>query len=352
MKNFFNGVNLGGWLSQYREYDHEHFRTFITQRDIKQIAAWGFDHIRLPVDYPVLESDDAPGRYREDGFQYIDSCLEWCKAAGLGVIFDLHHAPGYSFNNTLQPETQHLNVLFDQPEAQARFIALWQAIARRYHNAGIPIIFELLNEIVLPSSDPWNALSHKTVAALRQISPNCKIMIGGNNYNAASELKNIARLEDPNILYTFHFYEPLLFTHQKAGWAQVSREFDQTLEYPGFFTGLDEFLRRAPHHREGHEWLIDRPLNRALMREFLVPVFEFIKESGQIPYCGEYGAIDHAPTASRRNWHADLLDIFDQHGIGRAVWSYKEMNFRLVDDAGQVADPLLIKILTSSTRTT
>lgn len=346
MQNFTNGVNLGGWLSQYPRYDHEHFQTFITRPDIEQISAWGFDHIRLPVDYPVLESDDAPGQYREDGFQYIDSCLEWCKSAGLGVVFDLHHAPGYSFNNTLRPETQHLNVLFEQQAAQNRFIALWETIVRRYHNAGVPILFELLNEVVLPESGPWNALAHKTVAALRQISPDCKIMIGGNHYNAASELKNIARLADPNVLYTFHFYEPFLFTHQKAGWTQVSREFDQTLEYPGFFTGLADFLTRAPHHREGYAWLIDRPLSRALMREFLVPVFEFIQQSGHVPYCGEYGAIDHAPADSRRNWHADLLDIFKQYGIGRAVWSYKEMNFHLVDYTGQVTDPLLIQILT------
>lgn len=346
MQTFTNGVNLGGWLSQYPKYDHEHFRAFITRPDIEQIAAWGFDHIRLPVDYPILESDDAPGQYHEDGFQYIDSCIEWCKTAGLGIVFDLHHAPGYSFNNTLQPETLHLNVLFEQEAAQQRFIALWQAIVRRYHNAGVPIIFELLNEVVLPESGPWNALAHKTIAALRAISPDCKIMIGGNHYNAASELKNIARLDDPNVLYTFHFYEPFLFTHQKASWTQISREFDQTLEYPGFFTGLEDFLRTKPEYNQAYAWLIDRPLNRALMREFLIPVFEFIQASGQIPYCGEYGVIDCAPADSRRRWHADLLDIFDQHGIGRALWSYKGMSFRLVDYAGQIADPLLIQTLT------
>lgn len=345
MQNFINGVNLGGWLSQYPRYGHEHFKTFITRRDIEQIAAWGFDHIRLPVDYPVLESDDAPGAYREDGFQYIDSCLEWCQAAGLGVVFDLHHAPGYSFNNTLKPETQHLNVLFDQPEAQSRFIALWETIVRRYHNAGIPIIFELLNEVVLPESTPWNHLAHKTVAALRQISPDCKIMLGGNNYNAASELKNIALLPDSNVLYTFHFYEPLLFTHQKAPWVQAAADYNQKLEYPGLFSNLTGFLQNHPHYHEAYGWQAKRPLNRALMREFLTPVFDFIAESGQIPYCGEYGVIDHAPAASRRAWHADLLDIFNQRGIGRAVWSYKEMSFRLVNHAGQVSDPALLKIL-------
>ena len=55
---FKQGINLGGFLSQYeliadansQESLKEHFETFITQEDIKQIAGWGFDHVRIPVD--------------------------------------------------------------------------------------------------------------------------------------------------------------------------------------------------------------------------------------------------------------------------------------------------------------
>lgn len=345
MEHFVNGVNLGGWLSQYETYDHAHFRTFITRRDIEQIAAWGFDHIRLPVDYPVLESDDAPGLYREDGFQYIDACLEWCEAAGLGVVFDLHHAPGYSFHNTLQPETLHLNVLFDQEAARQRFIALWEAIVRRYHSCGIPIIFELLNEVVLPESGPWNALAHRTVAALRQIAPDCYIMIGGNHYNAPAELRNIALLDDPHVLYTFHFYEPFLFTHQKAEWTEVTRLYDQTLEYPGAHVNLEAFLQRYPQFRQEYGWLVTQPADRALMLHFFQPVIDFIQQTGKLPYCGEYGVIEDAPAESRRRWHADIRALFEAYYIGRAVWSYKEMSFGLVDVHGKVKDAVLIEVL-------
>jgi len=59
------GINLGGWISQYPALDHQHFKTFITADDIKRITDWGMDHIRLPVDYPVLEDDDQPGIYKD-----------------------------------------------------------------------------------------------------------------------------------------------------------------------------------------------------------------------------------------------------------------------------------------------
>ncbi|MGC9357888.1 MAG: glycoside hydrolase family 5 protein [Anaerolineae bacterium] len=345
MHNFINGVNLGGWLSQYAEYDHEHFRTFITRRDIEQIAAWGMDHVRLPVDYPILESDNAPGVIREESIRYVDDCMAWCRAAGLGLVFDLHRAPGYSFNNTLELETQHLNVLFDQEAAQQRFVNLWEAIVRRYHDAGLPIVFELLNEVVLPDSGPWNALAHRTVTALRAISPDCDILIGGNYYNAAAELENIALHNDPHVFYTFHFYEPVLFTHQKAPWSKVAREFDQTLDYPGEYTNLKGFLERAPQYRADFGWRAERRLDRDLLLHFFQPVVDFIQTTGHRPYCGEYGVIETAPAESRRRWHIDLLEIFDQHRTGRAVWSYKAMDFGLVDRHGAIRDADLIDIL-------
>ena len=61
---FKAGVNLGGWISQYREAKKEHFDSFITEADIELIAGWGMDHVRLPIDYMVLEDDDRPFEYR------------------------------------------------------------------------------------------------------------------------------------------------------------------------------------------------------------------------------------------------------------------------------------------------
>ena len=57
-EGFQKGVNLGGWISQFDKYDIEHFETFITRDDIEYIAGLGFDHVRVPVDYNVLEDEE------------------------------------------------------------------------------------------------------------------------------------------------------------------------------------------------------------------------------------------------------------------------------------------------------
>ena len=53
------GVNLGGFLSQCSEYTTEHYETFITESDLDTIVDLKFDHIRLPIDYEVIEHEEA-----------------------------------------------------------------------------------------------------------------------------------------------------------------------------------------------------------------------------------------------------------------------------------------------------
>ena len=63
---YMHGINLGGWFSQC-EHTSEHYDTFICRDDIRRISEWGFDHLRLPVDYDLVE--DAEGSYFPDGFE-------------------------------------------------------------------------------------------------------------------------------------------------------------------------------------------------------------------------------------------------------------------------------------------
>ena len=342
------GVNLGGWISQYREYDHDHFKTFINEEDIRKIAGWGFDHVRLPIDYPVLEDDANPGVYLESGFTYLDSCLKWCQEHGLRLIFDIHKAPGYSFTNTLEAEnTGVVNTLFTDPAMQQRFINLWDAIARRYlGQADDALAFELLNEMVLPESSPWNALAQKLIDHIREIDQQRLIIIGGNNYNAVTELSNIRVNPDPNLLYTFHFYEPLVVTHQKAYWVIEMEEFNQDTDYPGEVPGLEEFIQtRHPVHMHRYEKIFGRRLDRDFLKEMLAPAIQFMQQTGEPLYCGEFGVIDLAPMQTRINWTRDLIDIMNEYKIGYGYWSYKVMDFGLVDKNGNVVNEELLKVV-------
>lgn len=331
------GINLGGWISQYPSLDQEHFKSFITAPDIDRIAGWGFDHVRLPVDYPVIEDDANPGVLKEDGMAYIESCLGWCAKHKLPVILDLHKAPGFAFDEHGKAD------LFNSASLQERFINLWKMIARRYTGKlEDELAFELLNEITLPDSAPWNALVKKTVAAIREIDPARLIVIGGNYYNAASELKNLDLLPDENILYTFHYYLPLSVTHQKAPWIQVMVDYNRTVNYPGEkAVGLEKIVNSTTH-MFGDE--LNVVFDKEYLRRLLLPAVEFARKIGQPVYCGEFGVYEVAPMATRLNWTRDMVELFKEYNLGHALWSYKALDFGLVDKDGKVVSKELVKI--------
>lgn len=333
---YMAGVNLGGWISQYREAKKEHFYSFITEADIAQIAGWGMDHVRLPIDYMVLEDDKNPFTYMEEGFSYVDSCIEWCEMHNLNIILDIHRAPGYAFHSLSD------NKLFENEHMQERYIKLWQAFAKRYLSYGGNLVFELLNEIVEPNSDRWNQLSKKALAGIREIDKERIIIIGGNHYNSVNTLHELDRIEDDNLVYNFHFYEPHIFTHQKARWEPLLKDIDEIM-YPSGNDMYKVYLSKTDNFK--NHYAFDKVVDKEYLRRYLQPALDFAKERNCTLYCGEYGVIEHAPIEGNLRWHKDLSELLIEYGIGRAVWSYKLMSFPLVDKDSAIIYKELIDIV-------
>lgn len=336
-EGFQAGVNLGGWISQYQEAKKEHFDSFITEADIAQIASWGMDHIRLPIDYMILENDDRPFEYKEEGFIYVDQCIRWCEKHNLNIILDLHRAPGYAFHSLNE------NRLFEDEFMQERFIRLWQVFTKRYLNHGRNLVFELLNEIVEPNSDRWNKLSKRAVQGIRQIDKERIIIIGGNNYNSVNTLHELDKIEDDNLVYTFHFYEPHIFTHQKASWEELLKDLKFEVSYPSKKEVYEAYLAKSDEFKRRYSY--DKIVDKEYLRNYLQPALIFAKERNATLYCGEYGVIDHAPMDSNLRWHKDLSDLLIEYGIGRAVWTYKLMSFPMVDKDSVIRNKDLIEIV-------
>lgn len=336
-EGYQTGINLGGWISQVYKASKEHFDTFIKEDDIRLIASWGMDHVRLPFDYTILEDDLNPFHYKEEGLAYMDRCIEWCRANNLNIILDLHRTAGYSFY-TLQE-----NQLFESELLQKRFISLWQMLAERYKEYGRDVAFELLNEIVEPNSIRWNTLSRKAAESIREIDKDRFIVIGGNQYNSITTLKELDFLEEDHIIYTFHFYEPHIFTHQRASWEPLIKNLDFTVPYPSDTETYRKYMEQSEDFRK--QYYFEEDMNKDYLRKLLKPAHDFIKERKIPLYCGEYGVIEQAPLDSNLRWHKDLSDLLIEYNIGRAVWNYKWMSFPMVNKASAIRDEKLIQII-------
>lgn len=328
-KGFKKGVNLGGWISQFAKYDTNHFETFILEDDIKYIASLGFDHVRVPVDYNVLEDEE--GNPIECGFKYLDNCRDWCRKHGLNMLIDLHECFGYSFD-PLKKDMDRKAFFYDE-KLQARFLKLWERIATRYKNDQDMIAFEPLNEVVLYEvADAWNAVATKYIKMMREIVPDAYIVIGGVCYNNVLFVELIDVPLDEKIVYNFHCYEPMIFTHQGAYWVDYMPS-DFRVEYPASVEKYREEGSKLTSDLGGAIYNENvKELGPQFFEDIFAPAIAKAEKDNIPLYCGEYGVIDLADNESKINWLRDIHTAFNNHDIGRALWNYKEKDFGLVDE--------------------
>ncbi|MDO4484090.1 MAG: cellulase family glycosylhydrolase [Clostridia bacterium] len=329
-EGFQKGVNLGGWISQFAEYDLTHFGTFITEKDIAEIASLGFDHVRVPVDYNVLETEE--GELIPGGMAYLVHCHEWCRAHGLNMIIDLHECYGYSFD----PLKKNMDrAKFFRDEAlQARFLALWEEIALLFRDDPDHVAFEPLNEVVLfEVADDWNAVIRKYVKLIRSICPKHYIILGGVNYNSVTTVKLLEAPVDDRIVYNFHCYEPMVFTHQGAYWMDwMPRDF--RIDYPKTLEEYRQVNRALCDDTSGAIFAENAgEMGPQFFENIFAPAIAHAEKYDVPLYCGEYGVIDLADNRAKIRWLKDIHTAFAKYGIGHALWNYKEKDFGFCDDS-------------------
>lgn len=323
-KGYQKGVNLGGWLSQYAKYDLDHFQSFIKEEDFKTISSLGFDHVRIPIDYPLLEDEN--GNKNEVGYERIRFSVSMCRKYNLNLLLDLHEIYGYSFD-PLKKDMDRKKFFYDE-NLQSRFFHLWKEIALAYRNDTDIMAFELLNEVVLSSVyEAWNRIAKKAIETIRGVSKDVYIVLGGVSYNDVNSVPYLEKPYDEHIVYNFHCYEPFAFTHQGAYWVD-GMDPDFRIGYP---KTVNEYRQAGKMFSKENSKNIEKAENELISPSFFEKIFQPAIEHAQkydVPlYCGEYGVIDNANEEATLLWFHDIQKAFDKYHIGHAIWNYKEKDF-------------------------
>jgi hypothetical protein len=280
--------------------------------------------VRLPIDYELLEDED--GNSREKGYERLERAVGWARENELNMVLDLHKTAGFSFD----PGEQEAG-FFESEKYQERFYALWERIARRFGRDGDMLAFELLNEVTEREYGPvWNRIAGECIRRIRAYAPDTKILIGGYWHNSAAAVKDLSLPFDENIVYNFHCYEPLIFTHQGAYWMppmDTSFRISATATYGEMASASERMLNGS---LAGLEKLpADGRLSADFFKAFMAEAAA-AAEARNVPlYCGEYGVIDNATPEDTLLWYKAIHAAFEAYGIGRAAWSYRQMDFGL-----------------------
>jgi len=303
-KSLDNGISIS-WLEQTWNKDVLSVNPIKTS-DYVLLKKLGIKSIRLPVAFAHF---DSVGVSVEKVFTHIDEVLKQCKLYGFKLIIDYHY--GKLSNNNYLTETP-------------RLIALWLTVTKRYiRESPDKVFFELYNE---PSNiDPkvWKDAAYNVVTAIRGVDKKRTLIIGASNFNSIYELSRMERLADENIIYTYHFYEPFMFTHQGANWvgAQVATTgvpFPYNAKtYPAInpkVIGTWGETNYYQYKKDGNEQAVHDKLQivKNWSNKYYVPVL-----------CGEYGVYNQYTDAdSRCRYIKAVRKNLKQMGMPGILWDY------------------------------
>jgi endoglucanase len=184
------------------------FRTvFITEADVNAIATAGFDHVRLPINARGVMTET--GEPIEAGFALVDQLIQWCRPLGLGVLLDLHGAPGGQTGTNIDDSPNNKPELFMDARYRAQTIQLWRSIATRYRDETTVIGYDLLNE-PLPNewqhtfADDLAELYRDLTAEIRAVDSQHMLVYEGSHW--ATNWDIFTEVWDDNSMLQFHRY--------------------------------------------------------------------------------------------------------------------------------------------------
>ena len=192
----------------------------VTKELIHNIKEQGFKSIRMPFT-TVMRTGEAPDYTIDPTFlaRYAE-VVNWALDEGLYVMINVHHD---SWNWAK-------NIGTDDGSAMKQYQAIWRQLADYFKDYPETVCFESLNEPQFNGSDAAQiAINNQVNEACYEIVRNS----GGNNATrmlvlptlntndsedrCESLYNSIQKLNDPNIIATFHYYGPWAFSVNIAG---------------------------------------------------------------------------------------------------------------------------------------
>lgn len=214
-------VNLAGKSAVDKFYE-DWLKYFVAEEDVAQIAAWGYNSIRLPMHYDLyFDENDQWIEVNSVGLKLTDDLLRWCEKYKLYLILDLHAAPGGQGNVVDIVDKRDGQSLWENEKYKDMTVLMWAKLAERYANEKWIGGYDLLNEpnydfensgnsrgCNCKKNEPLTSLYKRIIDAIREVDKNHLIILEGNcmggNYNGMEELATY----DPekNLALSFHSY--------------------------------------------------------------------------------------------------------------------------------------------------
>ena len=333
------GVNLSSFYAQTRDLAQARLDAYMSVADMQALKAMGFDHVRLSINPALLIANPKTGALREGPMAQLDKTVAQLTGSGLNVILDIH-----------AEEDWKAGLIHGDDGAQSLF-AFWEQFGGHYAKSDPErVFFEILNEPSMDDLYRWEGIQDRAVAAIRSVAPRHTIIATAAAWGHQDGLLAMEPVRDDDVIYTFHDYDPMWFTHQGATWSTAAWAFLHGVPYPS----TPENIRAGAERRAGASgsgccWSdMARTAGDPSAYEAEIAAVAQWAEERKVPlYCGEFGVFkDHTTRRCGRRGSSDTRTALERHHIGWAMWDY-DGNFGLAvkGSDGIVVDPDVLRAL-------
>ncbi len=302
---FHKGVNLTNWFQASNPQSIQ-FNKF-SRTDLERIKSLGADVIRLPINLQGM-TEGSPDYNLNPLFEYmLDQVLDWAEDLQISLILDNHVTE--SITTAIEPS----------------LIKAWSNIAERYKNRSNYIYYEILNEPHGISDQQWNKIQLDVLNSIRAIDTTHTVIVGPANWNSYNNLSAMPVYADTNLIYTFHFYDPFVFTHQGASWTDPSMVSLKGVPFPYNSASMPA----CPAELKG-TW-IESSLNNYSNDGTENNVYKLIDIADKFQknrkvriYCGELGVyMENASDSNRTYWYSIMRQYLESKNIAWTTWDYQ-----------------------------
>lgn len=318
------GINLSMWYAQAWNYSAERLATYTTRDDFRLVKSLGFDHVRLSINPEPLMLDGHPDAFEPAAIARLDKTVAEITATGLVVILDIH------------PEMPYVEGLDEGDDSVSNFLKFWKLFATHFADTDPrQVYFEVLNEPHMKDSYRWAGIQSHAVAVIRAAAPAHTIIATGNQWGGVKGLLELEPVRDDNVIYSFHDYDPMTFTHQGATWAGAFLKTLHGVPYPSTPENIAPLMPLEPDDdgRRQLGWYGTERWDAKKVDAHIAEAAGWGLEHKVPVWCGEFGVYRaYADPAMRAAWLHDMRVGFEAHRIGWSMWDYQG-GFSLVTKA-------------------
>ncbi len=305
------GVNITHWFRFPPRTDDAGLRFYLDDAALAALHRAGFTFVRLAVQPELLEA--VPGRLR-----LLVQVVARLQRAGLAVVLGPY------------PTTWHL----EQSSADRdRLLGFWRRVAPALRPLDPRLTFpEILNEPVFAEApQAWAALQDAALATVRAALPDATVVLTGADWGGIDGLLALRPVADPNVIYSFHFYEPQELTAlatyhpglDRAALARLPFPMDPAGDPVGCRAASDSTADAATRGVIG--FVCGMHWDAARVGARIEQAAAWGRVHHVAPLLGEFGASRALNAPARLAWLAAVRLACAQRGIGWALWGYDDV---------------------------